>query len=219
MPLSVKICGLSTPATVEAALRAGADMIGFVFHPKSPRFVSPDAAARLARAARGRVEIVALTVNMTPEAAEDLANVLKPDWFQLHGDEAPGLAEATRQATGCRILRAIGVETVADVTRAGIHALAADRLLIDAKAPKDAAYPGGHGRPFDWNILAALDPGLPFMLSGGLTPETVGAALATVRGLGVGIIGVDVSSGVETAPGVKDAGKIHAFIAACRAAG
>lgn len=218
MTLLIKICGLSTPETVEAALDAGADMIGFVFHPKSPRFVTPDQAARLAAPARGQAGIVGLIVNQTPAAAADIAAVLKPDWLQLHGSETPDTIRATASATGCRILKAFGVANSADLAAVTATPGAADLTLIDAKPPADAAYPGGHGQAFDWTLLRTLDPGLKFMLSGGLTPDTVAGAIATLRGYGIGLSGIDVSSGVESAPGVKDISRIRAFVAAARKA-
>lgn len=219
MSVSVKICGLSTPETVAAAVDAGADLIGFVFHPKSPRYVTPERAAELAQRIRGRAGVVALTVDMDEMAIADLAAVLEPDWLQLHGSEPAESVVYAGGAARARTMKALGVATVDDLAVAPAYAAVADRLLIDAKPPKDAAYPGGHGRPFDWTILKALDPKIPFLLSGGLTPETVGAAVGAVRALGVSLVGVDVSSGVESAPGVKDVAKIRAFVAAARAAG
>ncbi len=217
-PFFIKICGLTSEETLDAALNAGADMVGFVFHPKSPRHVTPERAAELAARARRKAEIVALIVNFEPEAARALAGVLRPDWLQLHGQETPEAIRATRAATGLRILKAAGVAAAVDLAALPPLAEAADLLLIDAKPPKDAAYPGGHGKPFDWTILNAFDPRTPFLLSGGLDPANVGAAIRAVRGLGVGLAGVDVSSGVKRAPGVKDVAKISAFVAAARAA-
>lgn len=208
-----KICGLSTPETLEAALAAGADMVGLVFHPKSPRFVTRETAKALAAIARGRAEIVALIVDLTPEQAAELVAELNPDWLQLHGRETPEQVAAIKAATGRRVLKALGVSTSADLAAMPGYATVADRILLDAKPPKDAAYPGGHGKPFDWSILAELDPGLPFMLSGGLDPANVADAIRITRPAGV-----DVSSGVETAPGVKDIGRIRDFIAAARRA-
>jgi phosphoribosylanthranilate isomerase len=215
----VKICGLSTPETLEAAIDAGADMLGFVFHPKSPRYVSQEQAAELAAIVRTRAEIVALIVDYDEEHALDLVENLKPDMLQLHGLESVGLTEATRKVTGVKVMKALPVAGKTDLDRLPCYSAVADMILLDAKPPKDAAYPGGHGKPFDWNILKDLDPTLPFMLSGGLTPENVAEAVTTVRGFGVNLTGVDVSSGVESAPGVKDVHKIRDFIQAVRAAG
>lgn len=208
---SVKICGLSTPETLEAALAAGADMVGLVSHPKSPRFVTRERARELAAIARGRAEIVALLVDFEAEQAAELVADINPDWLQLHGRETPEQVAAIRAATGRRVMKALGVASSADLTAIAAYATVADRILLDAKPPKDAAYPGGHGRAFDWTILAELDPGLPFVLGGGLDPANVADAIRITRPAGV-----DVSSGVETAPGVKDIGRIRDFIAAAR---
>lgn len=218
MSLLVKICGLSTPETLDAALDAGADMIGLNFHPRSPRFVTPERAGELAARARGRTRIVALVADAPDSLLEAVRKAVGPDLWQLHGSEPPDRTAAVRASQAGLAMKAIGVSAAADLAAIPDYAAVADHILLDAKPPKDAAYPGGHGRPFDWAILAALDPGQPFILSGGLTPENVGAAVATVRGMGLSLAGVDVSSGVESAPGVKDPAKIRAFIAAARAA-
>lgn len=212
-PLTIKICGLSTPETLHAALDAGVEMIGLVFHPRSPRFVSGVQATELAAIARGRAEIVALIVDRDASEARDLTDALKPDWLQLHGRETPEQVGAIKAATGLRVIKALGVGGAHDLAAIGAYQGIADRILLDAKPPKDAAYPGGHGRPFDWGLLAALDPALAFMLSGGLDPANVGQAVAIAKPWGI-----DVSSGVESAPGVKDIGAIKDFVAAARAA-
>ena len=210
---SIKICGLSTPETLEAALAAGAEMIGLNFHPKSPRYVTPQRAAELAAQARGRTGIVALVVDYAPEQAAELARIVRPDWMQLHGKETPEQVAAIRAATGLPVMKALGVATAADLDQVALYRSVADRILLDAKPPKDAAYPGGHGRPFDWGLLAGLDPAFRFMLSGGLDPANVADAIRIAQPAGV-----DVSSGVESAPGVKDVGKIAEFVSAARAA-
>ncbi|CAN7733240.1 phosphoribosylanthranilate isomerase [Bosea sp. LjRoot9] len=209
---AVKICGLSTPETLAVALEAGADMIGLNFHPKSPRFVTVEQATALAAMARGRAEIVALIVDWDETQAMSLVEAVKPDWLQLHGRETPEQVRALKAATGLPVMKALGIAGTEDLAAVEAHRGVADRILLDAKPPKDAAYPGGHGRPFDWTLLAELDPGLRFMLSGGLDPANVAEAIRITRPTGV-----DVSSGVETAPGVKDAGRIRDFIAAARA--
>jgi phosphoribosylanthranilate isomerase len=209
----VKICGLSTPDTMLAALDAGADMVGLVFHPRSPRFVTVERAVELARLARGRADIVALIVDFEPDAAAGLAESLKPDWLQLHGRETTAGVAAIKAATGLPVMKALGIAGPDDLAAIEPYRGVADLILLDAKPPKDAAYPGGHGRPFDWSLLASLDPGFRFMLSGGLDPGNVGEAIAIARPAGV-----DVSSGVESAPGVKDIGRIGDFIAAARKA-
>lgn len=212
-PFAIKICGLSTPQTLRAALTAGVEMIGLVFHPRSPRFVSDVQALELAAMTRGRAEIVALIVDHEPDEARHLVEWLRPDWLQLHGRETPERVSAIKDATGLRVMKALGIATQHDLAAIASYQKVADRILLDAKAPKDAAYPGGHGRPFDWSILAALDPALRFMLSGGLDPANVAQAITVTRPSGV-----DVSSGVENAPGVKDIDRITDFVVAARAA-
>jgi len=212
-PFAIKICGLSTPPTLRAALTVGVEMIGLVFHPRSPRFVSEVQALELAAMARGRAEIVALIVDHEPDEARHLVEWLRPDWLQLHGRETPERVGAIKDATGLRVMKALGIATQHDLAAIAPYQEVADRILLDAKAPKDAAYPGGHGRPFDWSILAALDPALRFMLSGGLDPANVAQAITVTRPSGV-----DVSSGVESAPGVKDIDRITDFVVAARAA-
>ena len=209
----IKICGLSTPETMEAALDAGAEMIGLVLHPRSPRHVTMEQAVDLAGIARGKAEIVALIVDWDERRAAEMAGVLKPDWLQLHGSEAPEAVAALAAASGRRVMKALGIGTAADLDAVGRYATVADRILLDAKPPKDAAYPGGRGQRFDWGLLASLDPALRFMLSGGLDPSNVADAIQVTRPAGV-----DVSSGVESAPGIKDPARIVEFIAAARKA-
>ena len=165
---TIKICGLSTPQTLDAAIAAGADMVGLVFHPKSPRYVTMATAKSLAEQARGRAEIVALTVDWTPEQALELVEALSPDLMQLHGRETPEQVAAVAAATRRPVMKAIGISSASDLSALRGFSEIGARLLLDAKAPKDAAYPGGHGRPFDWTLLAELDPGLSFMLGAGL---------------------------------------------------
>jgi len=211
-PLVVKICGIKTHALLDAAIDAGADMVGFMHFERSPRHVGLELLQELISSARGRVETCVVLVNPDNSCVMEIA-ALSPDWIQLHGPETPHRVEAIRDEAGIAILKAISIGTADDVAHVAGFAEVADRLLLDAKAPKGAERPGGLGMPFDWGLLKALDPNLPFMLSGGLTPVTVGDAIRAVRPMGV-----DVSSGVETAPGVKDAGLIRAFIDGARAA-
>jgi len=211
MSVIVKICGLSTEETLDAALDAGAEMVGFVFFPKSPRFVAPARARELAERVRGRAEIVALTVNMSEPDLEAIVDAVRPDWLQLHGSETPDEVAAVQKRFGLGVLKAIGVSGAADLPAILAHAGIADRLLLDAKPPKGSALPGGNGLAFDWGVLDALDASLPYMLSGGLDPDNVADALSRTRA-----IGVDVSSGVESAPGIKDPERIRAFLAAAR---
>jgi phosphoribosylanthranilate isomerase len=213
MGLIVKICGLSSEETVDAALDAGADMIGLVLFPKSPRYVALARAADLAARARGRAEIVALTVDMDDGDIAKVAETLKPDWLQMHGSESVEAVAAARSSSGVRVMKALPVSMPADLERASRYAAVADRLLLDAKPPKGADRPGGHGRSFDWTLLRGFAAPRPYLLSGGLTPQNVEEAVRVS-----GAPGVDVSSGVETAPGNKDPDLIRAFIAAARRA-
>ncbi len=210
-PVLVKICGLSTAETLEAALDAGADMIAFNFFPKSPRYVSVETGAELSARVRGRAEIVALTVDMDDDGLAEIVEAIRPDWLQLHGSESPARVAEVQTRFGLGVLKAVGIRTAEDLAAVAAHAGAADRLLIDAKPPSGSALPGGNGVAFDWALLGGIDPALPYMLSGGLNPDNVADALAST-----GARGVDVSSGVESAPGVKDVDRIRAFIAAVR---
>jgi len=209
----VKICGLSTPATLEAALNAGADMVGFVFFPKSPRHLDWPTARALGRQARGRAKIVALSVDADDDSLKRIVDSLAPDLLQLHGREAPARVKEIGELIARPTIKAVGVAAREDFTVAGLYEGVADFLLIDAKPPKDAALPGGNGRPFDWGLARDAHFRRPWLLSGGLDPETIEAAIAAS-----GARGVDVSSGVESAPGVKDPAKIRTFVVAARRA-
>ncbi|HEY4806175.1 MAG TPA: phosphoribosylanthranilate isomerase [Roseiarcus sp.] len=209
----VKICGLSTAATLDAALEAGADMVGFVFFPKSPRHIDWATARALGRRVEGRAKVAALSVDADDETLERIADALSPDLMQLHGGETPARVKRIGELCARPTMKAIGVATGADLAAAEAYEGVADTLLIDAKPPKDAALPGGNGRPFDWSLTRGFHFPGPWLLSGGLDPETVAAAITLS-----GARGVDVSSGVESAPGVKDPAKIRAFVAAARRA-
>ena len=209
----IKICGLSTSATLAAALDAGADMVGFVFFPKSPRHVDWGKARALGRQARGRAKIVALTVDADDDALKRIVDALSPDVLQLHGGESPARVRRICELFARPTMKAIGVSAREDLAAAEPYESVADLLLIDAKPPKDAALPGGNGLPFDWGLARHFAPRRPWLLSGGLDPDTVAAAIAAT-----GARGVDVSSGVERAPGVKDEAKIRTFVAAARSA-
>lgn len=213
MSLEIKICGLSTPETLDAALGVGADMVGMVFFPPSPRHVDLSTAGALAAKARGRARIVALTVDADDAALADIVAAIHPDMLQLHGKESPELVAAIRARFKLPVMKAVGIATAADLAALAAYEGVADRLLLDAKPPKDAVLPGGNGVPFDWNLLAGLDLSIPYMLSGGLDPENVRDAVQRLHPFGV-----DVSSGVERAPGVKDIARIAAFIREARAA-
>jgi phosphoribosylanthranilate isomerase len=213
MSTRVKICGLRTPETLAAALEAGAEMIGVVFHPGSPRFLAVSDAARLLAPARGRAEIIALVQDADDASIAAIVAQVAPDLLQLHGRETLDRVAAIRAKTKTPVIKAIGIATSADVAAALAYADVADRLLFDAKPPPEAAHAGGHGAAFDWRLLDGVRDTVPFMLSGGLTPDTVGAAIRAVRPAAV-----DVSSGVEVSKGVKSETRIRAFIAAVRAA-
>lgn len=209
---TVKICGLSTSETLDAALDAGADMVGFVSFSRSPRHLELSAMAELADQTRGRAEIVVLTVNATDTLLGALSEAVKPDWWQLHGSEDADHIKAVQSQFGRPVMKAVGVGNADDVAAASAFGKVADQLLLDAKPPKDATRPGGLGASFDWSLLDALDRQKPFMLSGGLSPANVGEAIAAT-----GAHGVDVSSGVESKPGVKDVDLIQQFIATAKA--
>jgi len=211
MSLIVKICGLSIPEALDVALDEGADMVGFVFFPPSPRHLSYDAARPLGRRVRDRAQKVALTVDADDAVFDALVEALQPDLLQLHGKESPARVTALKRRFGLPVMKAIAVETKADLAAMAPYDGIADRLLFDARAPREATRPGGLGKTFDWHLLENIDPGVPFMLSGGLDADNVADALRITRAPGV-----DVSSGVERAPGEKDPDKIRAFIRAAR---
>jgi phosphoribosylanthranilate isomerase len=211
-PVVVKICGIKTTPILEAAIEAGADMVGFMHFTRSPRHVSIEDLATLIGEARGRIETCVVLVNPDNSCVAEVA-ALGPDWIQLHGPESPHRVEAIRAEAGVEIMKAVPIGSAEDVAQVAQFAQVADRILLDAKPPKGADRPGGLGHTFDWSLLKALDPSIPFMLSGGLTPDTVADAIKTVRPFGV-----DVSSGVESAPGVKDKRLVEAFIRNVRAA-
>jgi phosphoribosylanthranilate isomerase len=212
MPLQVKICGLSTPETLDVALDAGADAVGFVFFPPSPRNISFEQARALGARVKGRSRKVALTVDADDALFEKIIEALKPDMLQLHGHETPQRVAALREIFGLPVMKVLPIETSADLAAIAPYTKVADHLLFDARPPRDATRPGGLGKPFDWHLLENLKLSIPFMLSGGLHAANVAEALAITKASGV-----DVSSGVESAPGVKDPDKIRAFIRAARA--
>jgi phosphoribosylanthranilate isomerase len=212
MPLLVKICGLSTRETLDAALAAGADMVGFVFFPPSPRHLGLEAARELGRQAKGRAAKVALTVDADDATLENIVETLAPDLLQLHGKETTARVRDIKAKFKLPIMKVIAVETAPDLAVLPGYASVADRILFDARAPKGATRPGGLGAVFDWQLLAGLELQLPYMVSGGLTAANVAEAVRVTRAGGV-----DVSSGVESAPGIKDPEMIRSFIRAARA--
>ncbi len=210
--ITVKVCGLSTPAAVEAAVRAGADYVGLVFFEKSPRHVSVQSAAELARLAKAQgVGVVAVTVDAPMTLLDEISALVAPDLFQLHGAEFPQRLVEVRALTETPVMRALRIATAADLDAASAFEDAADYLMFDAKAQAGAVLPGGNGAAFDWSLLAGRRFQKPWFLAGGLTSENVVEAIQTS-----GARLVDVSSGVESAPGVKDPVLIKAFLEAVR---
>jgi phosphoribosylanthranilate isomerase len=207
----IKICGLSTPETLEAAIGFGADLVGFVFFAPSPRNLTLDQAQALAQQVAGRAQKVALSVDAKDDDLRAIIAHMQPDLLQLHGQESPERLSDIRQKFGLPVMKAIGISTRADLARLSDYATVSDHLLFDAKMPKDSVLPGGNGRTFDWSILQDLQLEKPWMLSGGLDATNVAEALRQT-----GAPAVDVSSGVESAPGIKDINKLREFIAALR---
>lgn len=208
----IKICGVKTPDILDHVVAQGADMVGFVHFAKSPRHLDFDAIARLIARTGGGIETAILLVdpdNDTVAAAADTG----VQWIQLHGSEPKGRVADIRERSGLKIIKALPIGGERDVRLAAPYRTVSDRLILDARPPKSATRPGGLGTVFDWTLLRALDPALPFMLSGGLTIDNVSQAVETVRPFGL-----DVSSGVEIEKGVKDAGLITAFITRAREA-
>ena len=204
-----KICGLSTADTVAAALDGGAAFVGVMFFAASPRAVTAEAAARLARAARDKAKIVAVTVDPDDALIATLKGQLQSDLIQLHGAETPARVREIAEASGAGVIKVIGVSEAADLDAAAAYEEVCDYLMFDAKPPGELGRPGGGGTPFDWSMLAGRRFARPWFLAGGLDPSNVAAAIAAS-----GAVLVDVSSGVETAPGLKDPALIRAFLAA-----
>lgn len=207
----VKICGLSTADSVDAAVAAGAAYLGFVFFPKSPRNLAPEAARDLALSVPPGICKVALTVDADDDTLARLLDTVPVDMLQLHGHESPGRVARIRSRFGLPVMKAVGVASAADLPALDSYMGVADQLLVDAKAPRDAALPGGNGLSFDWRLIADRQWQIPWMLAGGLTPGNLAEAVRLT-----GARQVDVSSGVESAPGTKDPARIAAFMAASR---
>lgn len=210
--MAAKICGVREEVALNAAVLAGARFVGLVLFPRSPRFLTHERAAALAAKASGRIETVALLVNPDDEALRAAAR-LGVDWLQLHGQEGPARINEARKFARKGVIKALPIAQAEDVSGAHAYAEAADMLLFDAKAAPGAANPGGNGVAFDWRLLAGQRFTRPWMLSGGLTPENVAQA---IRLSGAAL--VDASSGLESAPGIKDAKRIADFVQAVRAA-
>ncbi|HEX5212115.1 MAG TPA: phosphoribosylanthranilate isomerase [Pseudolabrys sp.] len=213
MSLTVKICGLKTAEALDVALESGADLVGFVFFAPSPRNLDYAAARELGARVKGRAGKVALSVDADDAALAAIVETLKPDMLQLHGVEPPKRVTALRVRFGLPVMKAVPIAERKDLARIELYKKIADRLIFDARAPREATRPGGLGTPFDWTLLKGVDPGIPYMLSGGLDAGNVAEALRVTRAPGV-----DVSSGVERSVGEKDPDKIRAFIRAARAA-
>jgi phosphoribosylanthranilate isomerase len=213
MPLLVKICGLRSPEALDVALDAGADQVGFVFFAPSPRNLGYGAARALGERVKGRAGKVALTVDASDEVLGEIVEALRPDMLQLHGTETPERVVAVRRRFGLVVMKALPIEDAASLSAIRLYAGVADKIIFDARAPRESTRPGGLGRAFDWRLLEGIDPGIAFMLSGGLDVGNVAEALSITRAPGV-----DVSSGVERVPGEKDPDKIRAFVRAARQA-
>jgi len=213
MAMLVKICGLTRETDLDAAVEAGADMIGFNFFPPSPRAVSIARAAELAARVPEGVVKVALTVDADDDLLGDIAANAGVDMMQLHGHEQPERVVEVRRLFGLEVMKALPISDAGDVRHAHAYETVANSLLFDAKPPKDATRPGGNAIAFDWRLIVGEKWTKPWLLAGGLTPENVAEAIAVS-----GARGVDVSTGVEDAPGIKSADKIRRFIAAAKAA-
>lgn len=214
MPVEVKICGITSPAALAAAVEGGADYIGLNFYPPSPRYVSPDTARALAQDAPARLVKVGLFVDAEDAAIGALLETVPLDLLQLHGAESPERVKAIRDRFGLPVMKAIGIAGTADLAAAVAYGPVVDRLLFDAKPPKDmkGALPGGNALAFDWDLLAGRGWPVPWMLSGGLDPGNLAEAVRIS-----GAAALDVSSGVEDRPGVKNPAKIRTFLATAKA--
>ncbi|MBL4645490.1 MAG: phosphoribosylanthranilate isomerase [Rhizobiales bacterium] len=216
--LDIKICGLSKPADIESAVRHDASMIGLMFFEKSPRNVTLEQASSLAKLARylnPSIKVVSVTVNAELEKLADIAKAIQPDLMQLHGQETAQQMADIKSRLAIPLMKAIGVSNSDDLDAVYNYAAIADYLLLDAKAPKDSPLPGGNGLTFNWEILSALQAEKllkkPLLLSGGLRPENVARAVQLCLSVPA-ITGLDVSSGVESSPGIKDAKLISDFL-------
>lgn len=213
MTLTVKICGLSEALSLDAALDAGADMVGFVFFAPSPRNVAFAMARSLSARVERRARKVALTVDADDATLAAIIEALDPDVLQLHGRESPARVSSVRARFGLPVMRAIAIVDASDLAQIAAFDESADQLLFDARAPADGTRPGGNGAPFDWRIVRDVQPRRPWLLAGGLTGDNVAEAINVTNAPGL-----DVSSGVESAPGRKDPAMIADFIARARAA-
>lgn len=205
--VNVKICGLTDPADIPAAILAGASYVGFVFFPKSPRHLTLSTAAEMAGAVPDDITTVALTVDADDDMLDALTKSVPLDMLQLHGHESPARVAEVKARYGLPVMKAIGIASETDLTQIDFYSKVADQLLIDAKPPKGADRPGGNAVAFDWRLIAGRRWSVPWMLAGGLTPDNVADAVRLT-----GASQIDVSSGVERAPGIKDADKMRLLI-------
>ena len=213
MKLDIKICGLKTPEAVDHAVALGATHVGFIFFSKSPRHIEPADAGRLADRVRGRAKIVSVSVDADNDDLDELVSMIRPDILQLHGRESPDRVLTVKAVTGLPVWKALSISEADDLDRIDDYDGIADRFLFDAKKPKNSELPGGNGVSFDWNLLRGLSERVDYMLSGGLDKDNIGEALRIARPGGI-----DLSSGVESSPGVKSLDMMDEFFAAVRAA-
>jgi phosphoribosylanthranilate isomerase len=213
MALDIKICGLKTPDAVAAALSGGASHAGFIFFAKSPRNISVESAGELRKAVAGRAKAVAVTVDAGDDTLDAIVSAMHPDMLQLHGGESPERVAGVKARYGLPVMKAFSIREAGDLDAIGPFRGIADRFLFDAKPPPGSELPGGNGIPFDWRLLAGLDAKVDYMLSGGLNAANIGDALRLANPPGI-----DISSGVESAPGVKDVALIDNFFRAVRTA-
>lgn len=213
MTRDIKICGLKTDEAVDKAVFLGASHVGFIFFAKSPRNIEPSDAGRLADRVRGRAKIVAVTVNADNDTLDEIVDQLSPDILQLHGSESPERVLNVKAVYGLPVMKALSVREADDLKKIEPYIGIADRFLFDAKPPAGSELPGGNGVSFDWTLMHMLDGGVDYMLSGGLNKDNLAEAVRLT-----GAPGIDVSSGVESAPGVKDLGLMEAFFEAAREA-
>ncbi|OWZ89646.1 N-(5'-phosphoribosyl)anthranilate isomerase [Sinorhizobium sp. LM21] len=213
MKTQVKICGLKTAEAAERAVALGASHVGFIFFPKSPRNIEPDDAGRIADRIRGQAKIVAVTVNADNDELDEIVSALNPDILQLHGSEDAERLLTVKAMYGLPVMKALSVCEASDLEKIDAYIGIADRFLFDAKPPKGSDLPGGNGVSFDWKLLDALDGSVDYMLSGGLNADNIGEAMAQTSARAI-----DISSGVESAPGVKDLKLMESFFNAVRQA-
>ncbi|MBD9558059.1 phosphoribosylanthranilate isomerase [Ensifer sp. ENS03] len=213
MKTQVKICGLKTAGAAERAVALGASHVGFIFFPKSPRNIEPDDAGRIADRIRGQAKIVAVTVNADNDELDEIVSALNPDILQLHGSEDAERLLTVKAMYGLPVMKALSVREASDLEKIDAYIGIADRFLFDAKPPKGSDLPGGNGVSFDWKLLDALDGSVDYMLSGGLNADNIGEAMAQTSARAI-----DISSGVESAPGVKDLKLMESFFNAVRQA-